>query len=179
MTDTLQDVTAVVTEVSNQDIVFHVTRDFKISYWSSKTSDETQGEQYNSENLKINGNPVIVNSKLPILAAVAYKNPNTKEDEVRVYYVGEKSLTLREIRRTGKGKWYDGQVFNQQSYDIAENSGLTANVVAVNKGSCEDNPRKEWQLKVYYQRKADILNVVYNVLNQSGENWSTRYGVNE
>jgi hypothetical protein len=52
-------------------------------------------------------------------------------------------------------------------------------VVAVNKGSCEDNPRKEWQLKVYYQRKADILNVVYNVLNQSGENWSTRYGVNE
>ncbi|RSM15137.1 hypothetical protein CDV31_005071 [Fusarium ambrosium] len=182
MTDILQDITAVVTEVNNQDIVFHVTRDYKISYWSSKASDEEEGQQYNSDNLKINGDPVIVNSKLPILASVSYKDPHPDgKDEVCVYCVSEKSLTLRELRRAGDGEWRDGKVFNQQSYDIAENSGLTANVITVPKKDCgcESDPDNEYQLKVYFQRRPDIINVVYTVLNKTREHWSTRYGVNE
>ncbi|RSL90321.1 hypothetical protein BHE90_010425 [Fusarium euwallaceae] len=188
MTDPLQDVTAVVTPVANQDIVFHITEDGdrrKISFWSSKNPDEKRGRQYNTENLKISGNPIFVNSGLPNLAAVAYKNPHTDQDEVRVYYVHQNSLTVREIRRTGDGDWYEGQVFNQQSTDIAATSGLTANVVTirtkVSDGNCDHDPvyKTEYQLKVYYQRKPDVLNVSYSVLSQSDENWATRNGVNQ
>ncbi|KAM0418968.1 hypothetical protein ACHAPT_012126 [Fusarium lateritium] len=170
MTAPLQDVTAVVTP-SDQDIVFHVNSSGVISYWSSRSADETEGEQYNTDNLKINGSPISVNPKLPILAAVAYRRPHSEVDEVRVYYVDEKTLTIREIRRNGRSnaKWEVGQVFNQQQYQIAPNSGLTANVVS----TCNNG----LQLKVYYQRDVDKLNVVYNVLTQAGENWSTRYDV--
>ncbi|RSL67561.1 hypothetical protein CEP53_002975 [Fusarium sp. AF-6] len=156
MTNPLQDVTAIVTPVANQDIVFHITKD----------GDHRKISCY-------------------LLAAVAYKNPHTDQDEVRVYYVHQNSLTVREIRRTGDGDWYEGQVFNQQSTDIATTSGLTANVVAIRtrvfNGNCDHDPvyKTEYQLKVYYQRKPDVLNVSYSVLSQSDENWATRNGVNQ
>ncbi|EXK24025.1 hypothetical protein FOMG_19231 [Fusarium oxysporum f. sp. melonis 26406] len=67
-------------------------------------------------NLKVNGNAIHVNRELPILAAVAYRNPNGGEDEVRVYYVAQNKFVLRELRRTGgeDADWFDGQVFNNQ-----------------------------------------------------------------
>lgn len=77
-----KDVAAVVTPLANQDIVFHINSDLSITYWSSKTSDETQGEQYNASNLKVNGNPIYVNKDLPVLAAVAYSGSGCNQDEV-------------------------------------------------------------------------------------------------
>lgn len=77
-----KDVAAVVTPLANQDIVFHINPDLSITYWSSKTSDETQCEQYTASNLKVNGNPIYVNKELPVLAAVAYSDSGCNQDEV-------------------------------------------------------------------------------------------------
>ncbi|KAJ4256885.1 hypothetical protein NW762_008981 [Fusarium torreyae] len=174
MTSQLQDVATVATPVAQQDIVFHVTADYNISYWSSKTQDETQGEQYNSDNLKVEGNYIYVNRDLPILAAVAYKN-GSNQDVVRVFYVGQSDLTLRELRRIGPpgSKWSHGQVLNGKEYDIAPKSGLTANVVETN---------NQVQLKVFYQKKTDKLNVSYSVLAvdktwRVQDDWSNRANV--
>ncbi|KAF5536497.1 hypothetical protein FPHYL_12959 [Fusarium phyllophilum] len=156
MSSQLQDVATVATPVARQDIVFHVTEDFKISYWSSKTQDETEDEQYNSDNLKVEGNAIYVNKELPILAAVAYKN-GSGEDVVRVFFVDQSEFALREVRRVGPAgsKWSHGQVLRSKEYDIASKSGLTANVVETN---------NQVQLKVFYQKRTNKLSVAYSVL---------------
>ncbi|KAF4983233.1 hypothetical protein FDECE_17345 [Fusarium decemcellulare] len=176
MTSQLQDVATVATPVAQQDIVFHITADYYISYWSSKTQDETEGEQYNSDNLKVEGNKIYVNKDLPILAAVAYKN-GIGQDVVRVFYVGQSDLTLRELRRVGPpgSKWSHGQVLNSKDYDIAQKSGLTANVVETN---------NQVQLKVFYQKRPDKLSVSYSVLAvdktwRTQDDWSNRYDVTQ
>ncbi|KAF5630162.1 uncharacterized protein FTJAE_8313 [Fusarium tjaetaba] len=174
MSSQLQDVATVATPVAEQDIVFHVTEDYRISYWTSKTQDETQDEQYNSENLKVEGNYVYVNKELPILAAVAYKN-GSEQDVVRVFYVDQSKLELRELSRVGKpgSKWSHGQVLKSKSVDIAPKSGLTANVVETN---------NQVQLKVFYQKRTDELSVSYSVLAvdktwRIKDDWSNRANV--
>ncbi|KAJ4148612.1 hypothetical protein LMH87_003074 [Akanthomyces muscarius] len=171
MTSLAQDVAAVVTPLANQDIVFHINPDLSITYWSSKTSDETQCEQYTASNLKVNGNPIYVNKELPVLAAVAYSDSGCNQDEVRVYYVAQNKFVLRELRRTGgsDAKWTDGQVFNNQQNGIAKESGLTANVVQTQGG-------RQQQLKLFYQREAGQLNVTYNVIG-TNDVWTNRADV--
>ncbi|RSL73656.1 hypothetical protein CEP54_000052 [Fusarium duplospermum] len=176
MSSQLQDVATVATSVAQQDIVFHVTSDFYISYWSSKTQDETEDEQYNSDNLKIDGNKIYVNKELPIVAAVAYKN-GSDQDVVRVFYVDPSNFTLREIRRVGPpgSKWQYGQVLNSKAFNIAQKSGLTANVVETN---------GQVQLKVFYQKETDKLSVVYSVLAvdktwRVKDDWSNRNDVTQ
>ncbi|KAF5717622.1 hypothetical protein FMUND_5663 [Fusarium mundagurra] len=173
----LKDVATVATPIAQQDIIFHVTADNSIAYWSSKTQDETEGEQYNSDNLKVDGNKIYVNKNLPILAAVAYMNKNG-QDEVRVFYVDKEKRKLREVRRIGPSgsKWSIGQVLNNKDYDIAPNSGLTANVVETQNG--------KRQLKVFYQKETDQLSVSYSVLAvdnvwSTRDDWSNRYDVTQ
>ncbi|KAK7420136.1 hypothetical protein QQZ08_010550 [Neonectria magnoliae] len=138
MTSTLQDVAAVAAAGPDDK-----TQDIVFhvtSDYEIRTSVEKEGRQHNSETLK-----------------------------VRVYYVSEKGPTIREIRRTGgpEADWEDGRVFNQQTYEIAENSGLTASIV----NTCNNG----LQLKLYYQGVANKLNVVCNVLDNYQENWATRF----
>ncbi|KAH7157427.1 hypothetical protein B0J13DRAFT_603187 [Dactylonectria estremocensis] len=101
-----------------------------------------------SDETDVSGNVISVNPKLPILAAIAYTNRNN-EYEVRVYYVAKKNFQL--------------------AYQIADNSGLTANVVKTCGGTL--------QLKLYYQCAANKLHFSYNASDNKKENWSIRSDV--
>lgn len=65
-----------------------------------------------------------------------------------------------------------GTVFNAKGYEIAPNSGLTANIVEGN--------NKLRQLKVFFLGKDGTLDVAYNMLNNNqGESWSNRDNITE
>ncbi|KAF4332283.1 hypothetical protein FBEOM_13922 [Fusarium beomiforme] len=177
MSSQLQDVACVAAPVAQKDIIFHVTADYNIAYWSSRTQDETIDRQYDSEDLNVNGDNITVNKALPIIAAVAYKN-GSGLDEVRVFYVDANKFKLREVRRIGdeNAPWVHGRVLNSKAYELNEKSGLTANVVNTNNGKT--------QLKVYFQRNPNRLSLCYSVLaiNNSWstqEDWSNRTDVTQ
>ncbi|CAH0045806.1 unnamed protein product [Clonostachys solani] len=160
---------------AGQDIIFYVTKDYAISYYTSRDPDEVHGQQYDRSTLKVSGNTIRVNKALPIIAAVAYTNPNPcaagglGDDEIRVYYVDADSFTLRELKRSGPpspNTWQYGQEFIGKNLDIYQHSGLTANVVPVN---------NKHQLKVYYEKRDEQLSVAYRVLGT--EDWSIRNDV--
>ncbi|KAL5599249.1 hypothetical protein FOVSG1_007061 [Fusarium oxysporum f. sp. vasinfectum] len=157
MSSQLQDVATVAAPVAQKDIIFHVTADYSIAYWSSRAQDETVGRQYDSEDLTVNGDNIKVNKDLPIIAAVAYKNGDG-HDEVRVFYVDATKFCLREVRRIGdeNSNWSHGRVLNSKAYELNAKSGLTANVVNTGNGKT--------QLKVYYQRNSNRLSLSYSVL---------------
>ncbi|EMT64369.1 hypothetical protein FOC4_g10010867 [Fusarium odoratissimum] len=177
MSSQLQDVATVAAPVAQKDIIFHVTADYSIAYWSSRAQDETVGRQYDSEDLTVNGDNIKVNKDLPIIAAVAYKNGDG-HDEVRVFYVDATKFCLREVRRIGdeNSNWSHGRVLNSKAYELNAKSGLTANVVNTGNGKT--------QLKVYYQRNSNRLSLSYSVLAVDNkwslqEEWSNRTDVTQ
>ncbi|CAG9956891.1 unnamed protein product [Clonostachys rosea f. rosea IK726] len=160
---------------SFREIVFHVNEKHLISYYISRDPDESKPQQYDNTTIRVAGNPIRVDPKLPVIAAVAYSDPKTccdygelGQDEVRLYYVEPDTRLVKEIRRSGpssKDTWEFGKEFNSKGFDIDERSGLSTNVARVGGG---------FQLKVYLQKHPDELSVAYRVLEALHEDWSDR-----
>ncbi|KAI6772934.1 hypothetical protein HG530_003892 [Fusarium avenaceum] len=169
-----QHLVAVATPEANT-ILFQVDQDFNLCFYESSTPDETENEKYDFKSLKVDGGVIKVNSKLPVVAAVAFSLQFycNGEAQVRVYYVSRDGNFLRELQRAGgvKGKWKHGEKFNNKNYRIAENSGLTANVFQVSK--------ENFAVKVYYQESNEDIyaDVVYNIVGSN--EWSTRPNVTQ
>ncbi|CAH0028283.1 unnamed protein product, partial [Clonostachys rhizophaga] len=157
---------------SFRDIVSHVNENHSISYYISRSPDETKLQQYDNTTLKVAGSAIRVNPKLPVIAAVAYSDPKTcadhghGKDEVRLYYVEPDTFLVKEIRRSGppsNDTWEIGKEFDAKGYDIDKKSGLSANVVRVG---------GQHQLKLYFQKHPNELSVAYRLLEAPYEEWS-------
>ncbi|KAM0545573.1 hypothetical protein ACHAPJ_011273 [Fusarium lateritium] len=172
MASRIQDLVAVSTPEGNT-ILFQVDEDFNLCLYESSTPRETERKKYDNNSIRVNGGPVRVNEKLPVIAAVAYSAQQScnNQAQVRLYYVSRDDLTLCELVRTGgsSGKWIPGEVFNDKGYSIAEGSGLTANIFQTGGNN--------FAVKIYYQQnnKDKYPDVVYNVA--GSDDWSTRPNV--
>ncbi|KAI4150288.1 MAG: hypothetical protein LQ340_004170 [Diploschistes diacapsis] len=140
---------------------------------TDKDLDELKEYQYLANTLQLNGDAVTVNKDTPLVTAVAYMDPFKKLQEVRVYYIDDKSR-IRELCRTGGSgaKWESGML-NAKGHYISPASGLSANIVP-------SADKDERQLKLYFQTSTNKgtmkLSVAYTVLGKG--KWEFRDVIN-
>ena len=76
----LKDISAVVT-ISEKDLLFYVNQDYSLTYYESQTPDESKLKQYLSKTIDVGGDTIYVNKELPLVSAVAYKDPSSQKEE--------------------------------------------------------------------------------------------------
>ncbi|KAL9111872.1 MAG: hypothetical protein Q9227_003722 [Pyrenula ochraceoflavens] len=177
MVATLQnDLSAVTTRDASgnsKDLLFTVRprgTQYVLSYFQSQDPNEARRRYYTPENITFGGEPIYVNPALPIVSAVAFFDFKKQTEEVRVYYVHSNSLQIRELKRSGcDGKWEPGEAFNNKEMELAQTSGITANVVSW------DRQSKNGQLKVYFTNEKGFLSLMYNDLDE--DEWIPRNNI--
>ena len=68
---------------NGQDLLFYTQSDGTISFWSNRNSNEgTDQDKYTSQDVIINTNSVTADPSVPLIAAVAYLDPEQSTHEV-------------------------------------------------------------------------------------------------